>query len=201
MQKAVSLTGRWRRLSQGLPRVKPWVVLATLLGMGVFLYWAYLGVSYGATVGEAARLDNEVARLAGPLAPAAGKASPGQAELAAERFNALAVSFKRYDSEALAGLVYDVAETSGVDVTSLVMSKASAKIEDGVLYQLQPLTLNLNGSNDKVGRFLDEFHQRIPAIVVADARLSGSDAGSTAQMQLVLYVSPKAASNEAATKK
>ena len=201
MQKAVSLTGRWKRLSQGLPKVKPWVVLATLLGIGVFLYWAYLGVSYGAAVGEAARLDNEVARLAGPLAPAAGKASPGQAELAAERFNALAVRFKRYDSEALAWLVYDVAKASGVDVTTLVMGKASAKVEDGVQYQLQPLTLNLNGSNYKVGRFLDEFHHRIPAVVVADARLSGSGAGSIAQMQLVLYISPQAALKESATKK
>ncbi|MFH1141873.1 MAG: hypothetical protein V1724_09515 [Chloroflexota bacterium] len=201
MQKAASLTGRWRRLRQGLPRVKPWVVLATLLGMGVFLYWAYLGVRYGATVGEAARLDNEVARLAGSLAQATSKASPGQAELAGERFEGLAVRFKRYDSEALAGLVYEVAEASGVEVTTLVMGKASAKIEDGVHYQLQPLTLNLNGSNAKVGRFLDDFHQRIPSIVVADARLSGSGAGPTAQMQLVLYVSPQAAPKESATKK
>ncbi len=201
MQKTMSATGRWRRLRQGLPSVKPWVLLATLLGIGVFLYWTYLGVSYGATAGEAARLDKEVARLAGPIAPATGKASQGQAELGAERFDILAVRFKRYDSEALAGLVYEVAEASGVEVTSLVMARASAKVEDGVHYQLQPLTLNLNGANDRIGRFLDEFHQRIPSIVVGDARLSGSGAGPTAQMQLVLYVSPQAAPKEPATKK
>lgn len=192
---------RWNRLRQGLPKVRTWVLLATLLAV-VVLYWAYLGVRYIASAGEASRLEKDVAIvMKGLRAPATSPTSLGQVEAADERFKDLATRFKKHDSETFVAMVYEVADASGVGITALVMGKASAKVEDGVQYQLQPLTLNLNGGTYNVISFLEGLHQQIPALAVADTRLSGSDLEPTAQMQLVLYVSPQPAPKQPATGK
>ncbi|MBI4282807.1 MAG: hypothetical protein HY672_04925 [Chloroflexi bacterium] len=193
---------RWNKLRHGLPRVRTWVLLAALLEAVVVLYWAYLGARYVISAGEVSRLKEDVAIVMESLStPAASQTSPGQTEAADQRFKDLATRFNRYDSETLVGMVYEVADASGVGITALVMGKASAKVEDGVQYQLQPLTLNLNGGTYNVISFLEGLRQQIPALAVADTRLSGSDGQPTAQMQLVLYVSPQPAPKQPATGK
>ncbi len=202
MQKTMSSKGRWVKLLQGLPRVRAWLLWATFLGLAVLLYCAYLAVSYTLSANEAKSLDKKVAVLTEGLgAPAASQASPAQAEVAEQRLKAIEQLFKRHDSEALAGMVYDAADTSGVEVNALFMGKVSAKVEDGVQYQLQPLTLNINGSSKNVVQFLAALRQRYPAVAVTDGRLSGSGAGPAAQIQLVLYISPQAVSKTPAVTK
>ncbi len=195
MNKALSIKQRWVHLRRRLPRARAWVAVGALAGAFVLGFWGYLGVGYGLNLRQASSLDGEVARVSASIRQATVRGNSGESAGTMKPDQAEA-GFRRLDSEVLTALLYPSAAASNVHIVAMVAGRESSKVERGVQYKLQPLNLSLDGRLEDVRHFLGLLGEDIPGMVLVDLRAGGFSDNPTAQLQLVLYTSPKLSTNQ-----
>jgi hypothetical protein len=182
-----------------ITRIKPWAAVALALGLGLVAYYGYEGVRYWQAAERAEALQMQRVVLDRTLDE---KLRPGEvltAELELERteMERLELVFHHPQTDELIGTVTDVARRSKVVLSSVSAGESSTVTEEGVRYQLQPMSIILEGENQDVYRFFASLRQALPVLHVVNVRLTGGGIlPAQVNAQLSFYLSPQVLTDE-----
>ncbi len=180
-------------LRQHLTRIKPWIVVAAILGFVLLGYYLFQGVRYWQAWDQASSLRDEVTKLQTTLnsTPSTDSALPEDLAAQQRRLGELKDLFTYIATDDLMGIVSETARASSVQVLSLAVGDEEEEILGDLTYQVLPMTLNISGATDNFIRFLSLLHQKVPVIVASRIRLSNLDSGPAANVQLLFHLSPE----------
>ena len=177
-------------------RVKPWVGVAVLLALPILGYSAVMGMQYSDSSEQVDSLNIEIRRLAASLR----KAPPNEEALRAgrepreQRLEAVRSLFGDPESVDLVGILSAMAQESGVALTWLDVANKRQQTHGQVRYWTRPVTAKLQGETQDIYRFLRHLQRKMPMARVTSVSISSLEAVPSAQVQLLFYLSPQAAS-------
>jgi hypothetical protein len=96
----------------------------------------------------------------------------------------------------LMGIVSATAWETQVDLPSIAAGDPGVKTIDGLQYRTQALSITLRGDSEAIYRFLFRLHEKVPVVSVPNISIANPNANSTAQVQLVFYLSPDLTSDD-----
>ena len=183
-------------LRQHLSRVKPWVGVAVLLAVALLGYYSVLGMRYLDASERVASLNSEIRQLTASL----GKPLPDEEALRAEResqeqrLKTVRSLFNYPESDDLVGVFSATAREAAVALGQVTVGDRRLEPLGEIHYWTQPMVATLQGETVDIFMFLSLLQQKVPMAQVVSISMSGLEGLPSAQVQLVFYLSPQAAS-------
>ncbi|MEE9247649.1 MAG: hypothetical protein V3U79_03015 [Dehalococcoidia bacterium] len=188
-------------LRRHLSRVKPWVAVAALLAIALLGYYAILGMRYMDASGEVTSLNSQIQLLSRRMGPTPPDIEPLKAELESQgqRLEVLRDLFAYQEADHLVGILADTAQETAVALGQVSVGSIRLEIQEEIKYRIQPMTATVQGESVDIYRFLSLLQQTVPVVSVSSINISGLEGFPSAQVQLLFYLSPEAASEKQET--
>lgn len=175
-----------------IPRLRPWALAAVLMATGLLGYYLFLAVSYWGARQSLAATRQEITRLALGLGSAPNEeAASAQLQSNQQALRTATNLFGYGDTGDVPTTLVATAEEAVIVLTSMAVGDAQAKAEQGIKYQVQPVTLGLRGPEPEINRFVSLLRQKAPAVSVTSIRMGNLATAPEAQVQLIFYASPE----------
>lgn len=177
-------------IQQRLPNVKPWVLIALVLGLLLTAYSLSTGVKYVGMSGQLASLREDVAQVSTSLNRIrAAKEPKGSGSLLEEVVQPV-VGLRRLEDDQLMAILYETAQDNGVSISLLSWGERAKDENAEAAFVVQTITTTLQGSYEDVLQFISQLGEEFPGLQVADIGLSGLQGTSGAQARLQFYLAP-----------
>ena len=187
-----------RDIGNLLSKVKPWIALAIVLGLGLLGYYGFLGMKYLGASEEVSALESEIRTVSATLRRPAPDAEASQAELDLQekRLSAARGLSSNLHSDDLVGILAATARETDVFLSRIGVGDVTTEVLDGVEYQTRPMSLALTGEETRdIFQFLTSVQQKVPLTRVPTINITSSDAERAAQVQIVFFLSPQTKSD------
>ena len=187
-----------RDIVRQLAKVKPWIALATVLGLGLLGYYGWLGMTYMGASEEVSTLVSEIRTVSAALRRPAPDAEALQAELDLQdkRLSAVRGLSSNLHSDDLVGILAATARETDVFLSRIGVGDGGTEQLDGVQYQTQPMSLTLAGEDTRdIFQFLTSVQQKVPLTSVPTINITSSDEERAAQVTIVFFLSPQTKSD------
>ena len=178
----------------------PLVVVSVAVTSAVLLYYGVLGVRYFKAIGQANKLTEQVDELTLQVRRIVPDVAGLETELEqnAERGEELRKQFAYPISEDLLDAITITAEETAVDLRSMSVGDAAPQSVGALEYQVQPITVALQGETQAIVELLSELRKKVPVISVGGVQMSRLDSKApSAQVELLFYLSPQPISDKA----
>ncbi len=214
-------------MQQHLSRLKPWVVLAALIAIGLLGYYILLGIQYKRASAEEAFLSDQVYRLS-RLARAPLSLGSGQVHQLESQTRWLAELNSWFDYPRTGSpltklaafpepttvdlksrtsadhLLMDVLSTTAEEAQVKVVPVAGGELEEetrGELrFQVKPIDIVIEGYAANMYRFLNQLDQKPPLATVSILNIENLDFLPIAEIELrFYYLSPRGAQHTEGT--
>lgn len=194
---------RMALLGQRMLRVRPWVAFTVVLAVVLFGYYIMLGAQYWMATTQASSLSNDIQQSSGELKEnlPGGKAPLSALELSQRRLEELRASFTYQHTEALMAAISTMAQETKVNLMSITSGDPQGKVVQGIDYQVQPVSVVLQGDPSNISRFLSGLHRKVPVTAVSDITLSLEEVPPRARLQLLFFVLAQSVSEEKGAKR
>ena len=186
-----------------LPKLKPWVTAAIVVGLVLVLYYGFQARKYLTDSGALAVSDSKIQvldqaiREAIPERDAIEQEVEERTRLLDEWKSAFSVEGYPTTTDPLLAIVSATAQETGVALSSISLGKQVPEAEGRLQYQVQILYLEMTGETfGEIYRFISRLHEKIPALDVSDVSLSGFGGGRSANAGLRFYFAPELASQQ-----
>lgn len=181
-------------LQQRLSRVKPWVLVAALLGAVLLVYYTVLGARYWQASRDLPAVKERILEL---TRSTRGSAPDEQAllsdlEARIQHLDKLRGYFGYSQPDDLVAIVSATARETPVSLLSISVGEQQSKAYGDVDYRAQPMTLSLQGDLPSIYRFMALLHYKVPVAHFTSVKLSSGKEGSSGQVQVTFYVLPPA---------
>ncbi len=181
-------------LQQRLSRVKPWVLVAALLGAVLLVYYTVLGARYWQASRDLPAVKERILEL---TRSTRGSAPDEQAllsdlEARIQRLDELRGHFGYSQPDDLVAIVSATARETPLSLLSISVGEQQSKAYGDVDYRAQPMTLSLQGDLPSIYRFMALLHHKVPVAHFTSVKLSSGEEGSSGQVQVTFYVLPPA---------
>ena len=187
-----------RDIGKQLAKVKPWIVLASVLGLALLGYYGLLGMKYMGASEEVSTLESEIRTVSAKLRVPAPDAEALQTELDLQekRLSAVRGLSSNLHSDDLVGILAATARETDVFLSRIGVGESSTELLDGLLYQTRPMSLTLASEETRdMFQFLTSVQQKVPLTSVPTINITSSDAERAAQVQIVFFLSPQTKSD------
>ena len=186
------------QLRRRLSRVKPWVAVAVLLGVALVGYSSVLGMRYLNASDEVALLNTQSLQLSVKLRqkPPDVEALEANQESQEQRLDAVRRLFGPLETRDLLDIVFATAQKSGVSLERLGVGQLKAETRDEVRFRIQPISATLKGQTLDIYGFVALLQEKLPVVSVVSLNMSGLEASTTAQVQLLFFISAEATPEE-----
>ncbi len=187
-----------RDIVKQLTKVKPWIALATVLGLGLLGYYGWLGMRYMGASEEVSTLESEIRTVSAALrrpAPDA-EALQGELDLQDKRLSAVRGLSSNLHSDDLVGILAATARETDVFLSRIGVGDGGTEQLDGVQYHTQPMSLTLAAEDTRgIFQFLTSVQQKVPLTSVPTINITSSDEERAAQVLIVFFLSPQTKSD------
>ena len=183
-----------RDIGNQLAKVKPWIALAIVVGLGLLGYYGFLGMTYLGASEDVSALESEIRAVSATLRrpPPDAEALQGELELQEKRLSAVRGLSSNLHSDDLVGILAATARETDVFLSRIGIGDGATELLDGVRYQIQPMSLNLVGKETRdIFQFLTSVQQKVPLTSVPTINITSSDAELAAQVQIEFFLSPQ----------
>ncbi len=187
-----------RDVVKQLAKVKPWIALATVLGLALLGYYGLLGIRYMGASEEVSTLESEIRTVSASLRRPAPDAEALQAELDLQdkRLNAVRGLSSNLHSDDLVGILAATARETDVFLSRIGVGDGATELLDGVQYKTQGMSLSLAGEETRdIFQFLTSVQRKVPLTSVPTINLTSSDDERAAQVTIVFFLSPQTKSD------
>lgn len=184
-------------IRQRIAAVKPWIVVAAVMGLALLGFYSFQGVRYWQAWDQSSNLRDELTKLQSSLNSTGNSTGPSDSalpeDLAAQqrRLGELRDLFTYVATDDLMGIVSETARASSVQLLSLAVGDEDEQVVGDLTYQVLPMTLNIRGATGNFNLFLSQLHQQVPVIVASSIRLSNLESEPAASVQLLFHLSPQ----------
>ena len=181
-----------------LARITPWVAVAVVMAIAFAGYYSYVGVRHWNASQHVNELYGLIPVLSENIArswsEAVGPKEPEQA--AGDRHEDVRALFSYSKADDLVATLAAAAQEATVTLGRLVLEDRRTDSIDGIEYDLQPVSLSLQGDTSRILRFLSLIQEKVPIASVSSVKLAGLDTVPSANVQLLFYQSPRDASED-----
>ena len=187
-----------RDIGNLLSKVKPWIALAIVLGLGLLGDYGFLGMKYLGASEEVSALESEIRTVSAALRRPAPDAEALQAELdlQEERLSAVRGLSSNLHSDDLVGILAATARETDVFLSRIGVGDGTKELLDGLQYQTQPMSLTLAGEETRdIFQFLTSVQQKVPLTSVPTITITRSAEARAAQVLIVFFLSPQTKSH------
>ncbi|MEX2431237.1 MAG: hypothetical protein WD645_04885 [Dehalococcoidia bacterium] len=171
-------------------------MLALIVGGALlFVYFAVLGVQHWGEVQQYNSMlvqQQELARTIN-LANRTGTAPDAELEAVQAEWETMAGSFSHGHPDRMYIVLTDAASRGRVTVSSLSSSPAGTELRSGITYQVQDVSMSVQGSMNNIRRFLTQLPAVAPVALVS-VDLRGLENIPTADLSLTFYINPEGGS-------
>ena len=181
------------RLRQSMSRIRPWVVVAVILGVLLIGYFGVLGIRFTKASESRTVFASDIQRLSRLLRRNDLQLEALEAELQPRerQLNELIDEFDYPITDDLIAIVSGTADQTGVAVTSMQIGNSAFKVRASTRYETQPMTLTLEGGTDELYDFLDLLYDQVPVTDVVGVRITNVDSSPSSQVTLRFFLSPE----------
>ena len=176
-----------------LPTLNPWIVMVVLTALGLLGYYAVLGIRYLDASRQSDSLAGKIDQL--PRVTSEGVLQntglKAELELQEHKVEELRSLFSYTQTTEILATLSDTAQEARIDLTSMSVGDRTSEILGGSRYSIQPLTLGITGELSRIHRFLSTLHIKLPVTAIRDINMSNLDTTPSAQIQLLLFLSPQ----------
>lgn len=177
-------------IQQRLPNVKPWVLIALVLGLLLMAYYLSTGFRYISMSGQLTSLREDVARVSASLNRVRAAKEPDGSGSLLEEVVQPVVGLRRLEDDQLMAILYATAQDSGVSISLLSWGARATDADAEAAFVVQPITTTLQGSYADVLQFLSQLGEEFPGLQVADIGMSGLQGTAGAQARLQFFLAP-----------
>ena len=170
--------------------VRPWAAFSTLLMVALIGYYGYLGLRYWMAQSQVSGLKNQISAMP-PKREAVYRGLESELDTHEQRFEELQRLFDYSDADSLLAVAANVSRETGLRVDSMSIEKLQTEIVGDLRYQMLPMTIGLQGDQDRIYRFLAVLSSRIP-VEVTEIRIGGLESVPYARVELLSYVAAEA---------
>ncbi len=175
-------------------KVNLWIAAASVMALGLLTYYGVMGVRYWTVSGTVDSLTGNVNELSEEMSqPVDIKGLQADLEAVQGRLDVVRSAISALETDDLISRLSSAARDSGVELVSVTPGGRSASLQEGVLYEVQPVGLSIGGELDDIFDYLSAIFQRVPTVSVSGLAIAGLEGVSTAQVQLIFYLLPPAA--------
>ena len=181
------------RFRQAIAITRPWIVAAVIVAAGLSFYFAAQGVRYWQAAGNNSSVRDQIGRLERAIGPQIDSDTEQKAQLAAANLELanLHLLFDYPATDTLMSIVSDIAGDVGLDLVSMTAEKVVAQPRGTLQYQVQPISVIIDGPTASVQMFLAILYDRVPVVVASNAKMVNLDTTPSTQLQLQFYLSPE----------
>lgn len=187
-----------RRLE--LPKIKLWVVAATLVAGALMVYYAVLGYRYWSATGQVNQMTQRIDGLQSERLAMASSMS--NADIAMQDGGAeLQVQQSKFDISGLGDmLTFLTTAAADMDVWVLTVTERDPTqlVEDGASYTSLPVQMDIQGDVQRIFSFVDSVRQLAPSMEVVNLRFVSLEGTPLAQLEMAFHTSPKPVSKSPA---
>ena len=182
------------KLRHSLARVKPWIAVASVAALALLGYFVMQGVEYWQASTDAASSRQEIRDLEIKMQAVPGEVKTVADQLKAqqERLDDLEALFAVSTTDELMGIISATSRESALELKSISSHSTRPEGLGNREYNVQPVSITLEGPVDNFSRFLSLLQQRVPVVAATDLRIGNLGSSPTAKMRLFFYLSPHA---------
>lgn len=169
-------------------KIKPWIVLAATLAVGIIAYVGFLGFRQWNDSKLLDDLKSDFARVQSRSLDAGAFEAYLDSQL--RRVEEITASFTFVNDDHLTATIADIGYKSGVDVTFIEAKPTTSKELDGIRYQRHQYIIEIAGILPNMLVFLMNITQEIPTTEVTIFSASNLGRGAEARIELAVHLSP-----------
>lgn len=176
-----------------LPKVRLWVVAATLVAGALMAYYAVLGYRYWSATGRVSEMTQRIDDLQSERLAMASSMSNSDTVMQ-DGGAELQVQENKFDISGLGDmLTFLTTAAAGMDVWVLTVTEGdpSQLVEDGVSYTSLPVQMDVQGEVQHIFSFVDFLLLRAPSMEVVNLRFVSLEGTPLAQLEMAFHTSPK----------
>ena len=181
-----------------LQKLNLWLIVAIAIAVVLLGYYGILATRYYRAPEEVPVLENQTVRLTRAMRESLPEEQALKTALESEEsyVDALKSLFSYPQTDDMMAIMSATSQETSVTLLSLALGDAQPEIVDGILYQVQPITVTLQGESDSISEFLHVLHQKVPAFGILAIRMANLDDAPSAQIQFRAYLSPESISEK-----
>ena len=181
-----------------LQKLNIWLIVAIAIAVVLLGYYGILATRYYRAYEEAPVLEHQTVRLTRAMRESLPEEQALKIALESEEsyVDALKSLFSYPQTDDMMAIMSTTSQETSVTLLSLALGDAQPEIVDGILYQVQPITVTLQGESDSISEFLHVLHQKVPAFGILAIRMANLDDAPSAQIQFRAYLSPESISEK-----
>ena len=180
-------------ISKQLAKVKPWVGVAVVIGAALLGYYGFLGMNYLRASAEVSVLEEEIRTASASLrVPAPDiEALEKERDVQEGRLSAVRGVSANLHSDDLVGILVATASETDVYLSRVGVGEVKTDQLDEVRYETQSMSLAIQGEITDMFQFLTSVQRKIPLTSVPTLNITSRDEDSSAQVDMVFYMSPQ----------
>ncbi|GBD11332.1 hypothetical protein HRbin23_00990 [bacterium HR23] len=182
-----------KRLFSFGQRLRPlglWGVVVLGLTAGLVAYNAGIGVRWWSASRQVALLAPQVRQ--GMVVPPINSQGKEQSLAQRERqWDDTRRPFMLSTAEEIVGRIVEASQEAGIRLTAITLGDPQSKAVEGVRYQVQPVSLGVQGDEESLLAFLAILGERLPTSGAFTLSLADLAQSPSAQVQLQVYLSPQ----------
>lgn len=178
------------RFQQRLPKVRPWVAIVLLLGVGLLGYYSTLGMRYWKSSDQVTDLTNQIRQLSRTERQKLPES--GALTTSADSLDQLRGLFSYPSTDDLIAILTSTAKETQVDLGSVVVGDPQAKTRGELKYQTQPISITIQGQSTDIYRFFSRLYETVPVAALSRINIANLERNPVAQAQVLFYLSPEA---------
>ncbi|MFQ6027559.1 MAG: hypothetical protein ACE5Q6_08710 [Dehalococcoidia bacterium] len=187
-----------KEIQEQLAHVKLWGVAAALGALALLLFYGFEVKTYWDAHTQTETMNYQMGQISRSLRGGVGSNTSVDLANSTHKLQQLNGLFDYPQSDYILAILSSTARFTRVTLGSVSAGDPGIKFLDGAQYRSQPMSLTLKGSTDDIYRYLFSLHQQVPVMSVASINLTNTEdgIGSTAEVNLVFYLSPQPISQE-----
>ena len=148
-----------------LQKLNIWLIVAIAIAVVLLGYYGILATRYYRAYEEVPVLEHQTVRLTRAMRESLPEEQALKIALESEEsyVDALKSLFSYPQTDDMMAIMSTTSQETSVTLLSLALGDAQPEIVDGILYQVQPITVTLQGESDSISEFLHVLHQKVPA--------------------------------------
>jgi len=192
------MSNNFADLQLRLQKLNLWLIVAIAIAVVLLGYYGTLATRYFQASEEVPSLEAQTLRLTRAMRESLPEEQALVTALESEEsyVDALKSLFSYPQTDDLMAIMSTTSQETSVTLLSLALGDAQPDVVDGILYQVQPITVTLQGESDSISEFLHVLHQKVPAFGILAIRMADLDDTPTAQIQFRAYLSPESISEK-----
>lgn len=188
----------FKELKKQLAHLKLWAVVAVLGSIALIAFYGYEVKTYWEARTQTEIMSYQIGQLSRSLRGGLGDNTSVDLANRTHRLQQINGLFEHPQTDDILDAISATARLNRVTVRSVSLSDTGIEIIEGAQFVSQPVNLGLKGSTTDIYRYLYGLHQRMPVLSVANFNLRNSEDGngSTAEVNLVFFLSPQTISED-----